>query len=127
MTTWRVAALLIVLNTTLFVIGMTIGGSNIGPDRPGWLPPVWFRIAAPLAVAGGLWFGHRWAWWIAIAMSAVLILWMGSASLVLAFGGYFTGQGAASRAMHFGLLLGTWLAALALLLSGPDRAVGPPN
>lgn len=123
MTTWRVAAVLLAINTAVFVVGMAVAGSPTGPNRPAWLPPVWFRAGAPLVVAGGLWFGYRWTWWIAVAMCSVLLLWTGAASLVLALGGFFAGEGAGLRALHLGLLLATWLAALALLLSATVRSV----
>jgi hypothetical protein len=57
-------------------------------------------------------------------MCSVLLLWTGLASLGLAFGGYFVGEGAALRTVHLGMLLATWLAALALLLSPAGRAMG---
>ena len=121
-TTWRAAAVLLVINTMVFVIGIALGGNSAGVDRPGWLPPVWFRAGAPLVVAGGLWLGHRWAWWVTVLMCSVLSLWTAFASLFLALGGYFAGEGAASRAVHLGMLLATWLAALALLLAPAARA-----
>jgi len=43
---------------------------------------------------------------------------------MLAPGGYFGGQGAASRSVHLGMLVATWLAVLVLLLSPGGRAVG---
>jgi hypothetical protein len=124
MTTWRAAALLLAINTTVFVIGIVFGGSSVGADRPGWLPPVWFRAAAPLVIAAGLWLGHRWAWWLAVVICAAELLWTGLASLVLTLGGYFGGERAAWRTIHVGMLVATWLIALALLLSPSARAVG---
>jgi hypothetical protein len=124
MTAWRIAALMLVANTVVFVIGMAVGGSDAGTARPSWLPPVWLRATIPLAVAAGLWFGHRWAWWVAIVGCSVFLLWAGLASVVLGLGGYFTGERVGFRTLHLGLLLATWLAALALLLSGAGRAVG---
>ncbi len=100
------------------------GHARAGVERPFWFLPLWIRAGIPLAVAGGLWFGQRWAWWIAVTMCAGLLLWIGVASFVLALGGYFTKEGAALRALHLGLLVATWLAALALLLSGSGRAIG---
>jgi hypothetical protein len=122
--TWRAAALLLAINTVVFLTGIALGGTSAGGDRPAWLPPVWFRAGAPLLVAGGLWLGYRWAWWLAVVMCSVLLLWTGFASLFLALGGYFGGEGAASRTIHMGMLLATWLAALALLLSPGARTVG---
>jgi len=123
MTTWRVAALLLAINAVVFVVGVALSGASPGADRPGWLPPAWFRAAVPLIVAFGLWFGHRWAWWVGIVLCFVLLLWTGLASLVLALGGYFAGPGAASRTIHLVMLIATWLVALALLLSPRARAV----
>ena len=96
MTTWRVAALLLGINAVVFVVGVALSGASPGADRPGWLPPAWFRAAVPLIVAFGLWFGHRWAWGVGIVLCFVLLLWTGLASLVLALGGYFAGPGARS-------------------------------
>lgn len=124
MTAWRIAALMLIANTAVFVTGMAMGGSDAGLARPSWLPPVWIRAMVPLAVAGGLWFGHRWAWWATIVGCSVLLLWTGLASVVLGLGGYFTGEGIGFRALHFGLLVATWLAALSFLLSGSARAAG---
>ncbi len=118
MTTLRMVAVLLVANTVIFVAGVLGGGGSDGVKRPFWLPPLSIRAGIPLVVAGGLWFGQPWAWWIAVPMCAGLLIWSGIASFVLALGGYFTEDGAASRALHFGLLVATWLAALALLLSG---------
>jgi hypothetical protein len=118
MTTLRIVAVLLVANTVMFVAGVLGGGGSKGVQRPSWLPPLWIRAGIPLAGAGGLWFGQQWAWWIAVAMCAGLLIWSGIASFVLALGGYFTEDGAASRALHVGLLVVTWLAALALLLTG---------
>src|SRR6266581_8411446 len=123
MTTWRAAALLLAINSVVFVIGIALGGSSAGVDRPGWLPPVWFRAGSQLVVAVGLWLGHCWAWWVGFGICSVLLLWTGFASLVLAFGGYFGGEGAAWRTVHLGVLLATWLGALDLLLSPEARAV----
>lgn len=117
----RIVALLLVVNTAVFVAGMAFGGAVAGADRPIWLPPVWLRAGIPLAVAVGLWFGNRWARWVAAAMCTVHLLWAGIASIVLTLGGYFTGDGVVFRAIHAGLLTGTWLAALALLLFGTGR------
>ena len=86
MTTLRIVALLLVANTAVFVVGALGGASSHGIQRPIWLPPLWIRTAIPLAVAGGLWFEQRWAWWIAVAMCAGLLLWIGVASFVLALG-----------------------------------------
>jgi hypothetical protein len=124
MTTWRAAAVLLAINTVVFLLGIALAGSSAGADRPGWLPPVWFRAAGPLVIAAGLWLGYRWAWWLGVVMCSVLLLWTGLASLVLAFGGYFGGEGAASRTVHLSMLLATWVAALALLLSPGARAMG---
>jgi hypothetical protein len=55
-------------------------------------------------------------------MCGGLVIWSGAATLALALGGYFTEDGAALRTLHLGLLVVTWLAALALLLSAPGRA-----
>ena len=118
MTTLRVVALLLVANTVIFVAGVLAGGGSHGVNRPFWLPPLWIRAGIPLAVAGGLWFGAEWAWWVGVAMTAGLLAWMGVASFVLALGGYFTKAGAAFHVLHFSLLAATWLAALALLLAG---------
>jgi hypothetical protein len=123
MTTWRTAALLLALNTVVFFIGIAVGGSRAGVDRPSWLPPVWFRAGAPLLIAAGLWLGYRWAWWLAVVRCSLLLLWIGVASLILAFGGYFVAEGAALRTVHLRILLATWLAALALLLSPGARAM----
>ena len=117
----RIAALLLVANTAVFIAGMLLRGAVAGANRPIWLLPIWLRAGFPLAVAVGLWFGHRWAWWVAVAMCAVLLLWTGLASIVLAFGGYFTGDGVAFRAIHVSLLMGTWLVALSLLLFRTGR------
>jgi len=124
MATWRAAALLLAINTVVFVIGIALGGSSVGTGRPGWLPPVWFRAGVPLVIATGLWLGHRWAWWLAVFLCSTFLLWTGLASLMLAPGGYFGGQGAASRSVHLGMLVATWLAVLVLLLSPGGRAVG---
>ncbi|OLE46939.1 MAG: hypothetical protein AUG01_11245 [Candidatus Rokubacteria bacterium 13_1_20CM_2_69_58] len=124
MTTSRIVALLLVANTGVFVVGALTAGSGRSIGPPIWLPPLWLRAGIPLAVAGGLWFGQRWAWWAAIVMCAGLLLWVGVASFVLGLGGYFTEEGAALRALHLGLLVATWLAALGLLLSGSSRAIG---
>ena len=124
MTTLRIVALLLAANTAVFVVGVLGGVGSAGVERPFWFLPLWIRAGIPLAVAGGLWFGQRWAWWIAVTMCAGLLLWIGVASFVLALGGYFTKEGAALRALHLGLLVATWLAALALLLSGSGRAIG---
>src|SRR5947208_1253115 len=114
MTTLRIVAGLLVANTIVLVIGVLVGGGSAGIDRPWWLPSVWIRAAIPLAVAGGLWFGQPWAWWLAVAMCAGLLIWIGIASIALAPGGYFTEDGAAWRTLHLGLLVVTWLSALAL-------------
>ena len=90
MTTLRIVALLLVANTAVFVVGALGGANSHGIQRPIWLPPLWIRTAIPLAVAGGLWFEQRWAWWIAVAMCAGLLLWIGVASFVLTLGGYFS-------------------------------------
>ena len=124
MVIWRTAAVVLALNTAVFVIGMALGGGSAGAERPAWLPPVWFRGAAPLVVAAGLWLGHRWAWWLGVVMCSMFILWAGFTSLVLVLGGYFGAEGAAWRTVHLSLLLATWLAALVLLLSPGARAVG---
>ena len=124
MTTLRIVALLLLVNTAVFVLSVPRGGGAVGIERPTWLPPLWIRAGIPLIVAGGLWFGQRWAWWIAVAMCAGLPLWTGVAGFGLALGGYFAEEGAALRALHLGLLVATWLAALALLLSGSGRAIG---
>jgi len=124
MTTLRIVALLIVANTAVFVVGALGGPNSHGIQRPVWLPPLWIRTAIPLAVAGGLWFEQRWAWWIAVVMCAGLLLWIGVASFVLALGGHFTEEGAALRALHLGLMVATWLAALGLLRSGSGRTIG---
>ena len=124
MTTLRLVAMLLVANTVVFVIGILSAGGSAGIERPFWLPPRWIRAGIPLAVAGGLWFGQRWAWWSAVAMCAGMLVWSGVATFVLALGGYFTEDGAALRALHLGLLVVTWLAALALLLSAPGRTAG---
>ncbi|PYR23116.1 MAG: hypothetical protein DMF98_19140 [Acidobacteria bacterium] len=116
MTTLRVVAILLVANTVILVAGVLGRGGSVDVKRPFWVPPLWIRVGIPLAVAGGLWFGQQWSWWIAVAMCGGLLIWSGIASFVLAVGGYFTEDGAASRALHVGLLVVTWLAALALLL-----------
>ena len=116
MTTLRIVAMLLVANTAIFVAGVLGGGGSHGVKRPFWLPPLWIRAGVPLAVAGGLWLGQEWAWWVAVAMSAGLLVWTGVASFVLALGGYFTKPGAAFQVLHFSLLAATWLTALALLL-----------
>ncbi len=123
MTRLQIAALLLVANTAVFIVGVLGGGGNAGIERPFWLPPLWIRAGIPLAVAAGLWFAQRWAWWIAVAMCGGELLWIGVASFVLALGGYFTEEGAALRALHLGLLVATWVAALAFLLSGSGRAI----
>jgi hypothetical protein len=117
MTTLRIVAMLLVANTVIFVTGVLGGGGSAGVKRPFWLPPLWIRAGIPLAVAGGLWFGQEWAWWVAVAMCAALLLWSGIAASVLTLGGYFTKAGAWFQVLHFSLLAATWLAALALLLS----------
>ena len=71
MTTVQLAALLIVANSSIFLAGR-FGPPSLGMARPSWLPPVWVRAALPLAVAGGLWTGHSWVWWAAVAMSATI-------------------------------------------------------
>jgi len=126
MMTPRIAAVLLVANTAVVVVGVLSAGGSVGIERPFWLPPLWVRAVIPLAVAGGLWLGKRWAWWIAVTMCGGELLWVGVASVIVALGGYFTGGGAVLRALHVGLLVGTWLAALALLLSRPGRAKGRP-
>ena len=123
MATWRAAAVLLAINAVVFVVGIALSGSGSDVDRPGWLPPAWFRAAVPLIVALGLWLGHRWAWWVGVVMCSALLLWTGLASLVLALGGYFGGEGAASRTIHLAALIATWVAALALLLSPGARTV----
>ena len=123
MTTLRIVALLLVANTVVFVTGVLGGGGSNGMERPSWLPPLWMRIGIPLTVAGGLWFGQQWAWWTAVVMCVGLLLWTGIASLVLALGGYFAGDGAALRVLHSSLLVVTWLTALALLLSASARTL----
>ena len=117
MAMWRVAALLFAINAVVFVADIALRGTSPGVGRPGWLPPAWLRAAVPLVVAVGLWFGHRWVWWVGVVMCSALLVWTGLASLVLALGGYFAGEGAASRIIHLVMLIATWLAALALLLS----------
>src|SRR5260370_24650961 len=74
---------------------MALGGGSAGAERPAWLPPLWFRGAAPLVVAAGLWLGHRWAWGLGVGMCSMFILWAGFTSLVLVLGGYFGGGGGA--------------------------------
>jgi hypothetical protein len=120
-TTLRIVALLLVANTVIFVTGILSGGGTAGMERPFWLPSLWIRVGIPLAVAGGIWFGQQWAWWTAVAMCVGLLLWTAIASLVLALGGYFAGDGAAWRVLHCGLLVVTWLTALTLLLSASGR------
>jgi hypothetical protein len=122
MTIWRAAAVLLAINAMVFVAGIAFGGATPDVERPRWLPPVWFRAAVPLAVAVGLWLGHRWAWWTAIVMCSVEALWTAFALLFLAVGGYFAGEGAASRMFHVGLLLATGLAVVALLMSPAARS-----
>jgi len=117
LTTSRIVALLLVATIVILVAGVLKGGGSAGIKRPSWFPPLWVRVALPLAVAGGLWSGQQWAWWTAVAMCLGFLIWSGTASLVLALGGYFAGAGAAFRILHLSLLMGIWLTALALLLS----------
>lgn len=119
----RIAALLLAVNSIVLVAGVVTGGS-MGAKRPWWVPSVWIRAGVLLVVAGGLWYGQPWAWWIAVAMCVGLLLWTGIASVVLALGKYFAGEGAVLRLLHVGLLVGTWLAALAILLSPSGRLSG---
>ena len=114
MTTVQLAALLIVANTSIFLAGR-FGSPSLGLARPSWLPPVWVRAALPLAVAGGLWTGHSWVWWAAVAMSAGMLAWMGIASFLLTLGGFFTKQ--PRRVAVFGVMAALWAVSLALLLS----------
>ena len=114
----QAVAMLLVANTVVLVAGALGGEGSAGVKRPVWLPPLWIRAGIPLAVAAGLWFGQKWAWWLAVTMSAGMMAWIVVASFVLALGGYFTGDGAGIRVLHSGLLAATWLAALVLLLSG---------
>jgi len=125
-TTPRVVALLLVANTVAIVAGaLALGGTSThGIQRPIWLPPLWLRSTIPLAVAGGLWFEERWAWWIAVTMCAGLLLWTGVASFLLALGGYFSGDGVTLATLHLALLVATWLAAFGLLLSRSGRTIG---
>ncbi len=116
MTTLRIAAMLLVANTVIFVAAVLGGGGSQGVKRPFWLAPLWIRAGVPLAVAGGLWFDQEWAWWVGVAMTAGLLAWMGVASFVLALGGYFTKPGAVFQVLYFSLLAATWLTVLALLL-----------
>ena len=109
--------MLLVANTVILVTGILKGAGSAGIERPFWVAPLWIRVGLPLAVAGGLWYGQQWAWWTAVGMCVGLLLWSGIASFVLALGGYFAGVGAGLRMLHLGLLVGTWLTALALLLS----------
>lgn len=111
MATLRIVALLLVANTAVFTVGVLGGGGSTGTERPFWLPPLWIRVGFPLTVAGGLWFGQRWAWWLAVVMCAGLLLWAVVASFFLALGGYFAEEGASLRALGIGLLVATWLAA----------------
>lgn len=122
MTIWRAAAVLLAINAMMFVIGIAFGGATPDVERPRWLPPVWLRAGVPLAVAAGLWLGHRWAWWSAVVMCSVLLLWTAFVLFFLVVGGYFAGEGAALRIVHVGLLLATWLAVVALLTSPAARS-----
>ena len=124
MTTPRIVALLLVANTIVVVAGILSGGGSRGIERPSWLPSIPVRTGIPLAVAVGLWFGQQWAWWAAVTMCAGLLLWIGIASFVLALGGYFSGEGAAVKVVHFSLLVVTWLAGLGVLLSASGRISG---
>ena len=126
MTALRVAALLLVMNAAVLVAGAFAGGGGPATEGPTWLPPLWLRSSILLVVAAGLWFGLRWAWWCGVVICSALVLWIGIASLLLGLGGYFTGEGAGFRAVHLGLLLGTVLGALALLVSGPGRRAQSP-
>lgn len=119
----RIAALLLIANSVVLLTGVISRGTR-GVDRPWWVPSIWIRVGIPIAVAGGLWYGQPWAWWTAVAMCVVLLLWTGIASLLLVPGGYFAGDGAALRVLHEGLLVGTWLTALAMLLSASGRIIG---
>lgn len=123
LTTPRIAGLLLVVNSVVLVTGI-ISARTGGMARLFWLPSMWIRVGIPLAVAGGLWYGQQWAWWTAVAMCVGLVLWAGISTLVLALGGYFVGQGATLRILHFSLLVGTWLAALVLLVSASGRVIG---
>ena len=118
----RIAAVLLAVNSVVLVIGVITGG-GMGAKRPWWVPSIWIRAGLPLVVAGGLWYGQAWAWWTAIAMCVGLLLWTGIASVVLAFGRYFAGDGAVMRILHVTLLVGTWLTALAILLSPSGRLI----
>jgi len=115
MTAVQTAALLIVANTSIFLAGRFGLRPSLGIPRPFWIPSVWVRSALPLAVAGGLWFGHSWVWWAAVAMSAGMLAWMGIASCLLALGGFFTKQ--PRRVAVFGVMAALWAGSLALLLS----------
>ena len=118
----RIAAALLAVNALVFLAGLQRGGDTQDMVRPSWLPPLWLRAAIPLVIAGGLWPGHRWAWWLAGVLCSFDVLVIGLASSMLIPTGYFTGEGSGIRAAHFGLLLGTWVARLILVLSKPARA-----
>ncbi|PYO36868.1 MAG: hypothetical protein DMD86_03960 [Candidatus Rokuibacteriota bacterium] len=122
MTALRLAALLIVVYAVVLIVGVLAAGGGPGIERPAWLPPLWLRVSVPLAVAAGLWFARNWAWWCGVAMCSGLALWSALSTLVLWLGGYFTGEGAGPRVLNLGLLLGTLLGALALLVSRRGRA-----
>ncbi len=114
------------MNAAVLVAGVLAGGDGPATEGPTWLPPLWLRSSILLVVAAGLWFGQRWAWWCGVVICSGLVLWSGLAMLLLGLGGYFTGEGAGFRALHLGLLLGTMLGALALLVSRARRRAQSP-
>ena len=119
MTAFQAAAILLTVNAVISVLGVRAFGtrsSEAAIRRPAWLPPLWVRAAVTLTIAAGLWFSEPWAWWMAIAISAAMILWTAVASLLLALGGFFRGQ-AMSRGVYIGSLAATWIGVLAALLT----------
>jgi hypothetical protein len=118
MTVLKMAALVLAINAAIGVIGVLTFGHRADDvvRRPTWLPPLWVRGAIPLAVAVALWFGQPWAWWVAVAMSIVMVARTTVASSMLAFGGFFA-ERTASRIVYIGSLAVTWIGVLALLLS----------
>ena len=99
-------------------MGLAWAGPSSDVRVPAWLPRRWVRVVIPLTVAAGLWFGHAWAWWGALVLCGVLVFMNGMGGVVLIRGGFFRGEGAWFKRMHYGLSLGTELGVLALLFAG---------
>ena len=113
----QIAALLLIANSAVLVVGMRGSGPMSGNHRPGWLPPRWVRAGIPVIVAAGLFLDQTWAWWVGVVICGSFVLLHAFAGPVLAHGGFFRGTGAGYRLLHFALSLATMLGAFILLLS----------